>query len=354
MQAREHQRSREGHRSPRFDDPLSWSVAVLRVGGVTIRLHAVMLGTILVLMVRSTWFGGSSGGVLGPGFSLALAVWFFWVPLAAEWTRAIVIRRLGGAASEVVLHPLGGLDVAALPPGWRRGAIASISGLGVVALIGVVAGVVVAGATGFGSGVAPPNPFNLDGLYDVHMAGHAWLDVVFLLEWTCVVVLVANCLPAPPMRAWQLLRAIGRARLGPARSHRLALRIGVAAAVALGIGGIVGRSIPVVLVALFCAVCLREEFQRLRVLRASLGHATDTDAMLHADSMLEQDEAESSALLRRQRLRRKKTADAQLDVALDRVLLKIAEHGREALDRREERILRRATRRREDQAGEAD
>ncbi len=88
------------HHSPRFDDPVSWSVAVLRLGSITVRLHAVMLATILVLLLRSAWFQGESGGVLGPGFSLVMVVFFFWVPLFEEMVLLGSIRRLGGSASE--------------------------------------------------------------------------------------------------------------------------------------------------------------------------------------------------------------------------------------------------------------
>ena len=95
---------------PKFNDPVSWSVAVLRLGGVTIRLHAVMLATILVLMLRSAWFQGESGGVLGPGFSLVLVACVFWVPFFEEMVLVGCVRRLGGAATEIILHPLGGLD----------------------------------------------------------------------------------------------------------------------------------------------------------------------------------------------------------------------------------------------------
>lgn len=331
---------------PRFDDPLSWSIAVVRLGNVSIRIHAVMLATILVLVVRSEWFQGSSKGILDSGLSLVLAGWLVVVPLIAEWTRAVAIRWLGGAASEVVLHPLGGLDVASLPPGWRRQAVASWSGLGVVALVALVAGIVLYGTTGMTLGVAPPSPLSLDGLYAVHMLGKTWLDVLFLLEWTCIVVLVANLLPVPPMRAWQLVRAIGRPWLGASRCHWMSLWLGVAVGVGTAVAGFVIHSIEIVLIAIFCAVCVREEFKRLRAFQAALGHETAANARVHAESMLEQEEAESIDALRRLRSCRKTAEDARLDTKLDQVLSKIAEHGRASLSRQEERILKRATKRR--------
>ena len=333
-------------RTPRFDDPLSWSIAVVRLGGVSIRVHAVMLATILVLVVRSEWFEGSSKGILDSGLSLVLAGWLVLVPLVSEWTRAVAIRWLGGAASEVVLHPFGGFDVASLPPGWRRQAVASWSGLGIIALVALVAGIVLYGTTGMTLGVAPPSPLSLNGLYAVHMLGRTWLDVVFLLEWACIVVLVANLLPVPPMRAWLLMRAIGRPWLGASRCHRLSLRVGVGVAVGTAVAGFLLHSIEIVFIALFCGVCVREEFKRLRAFQTTLGHETAADAMVHAESMLEQEEAESLDVLRRLRMRRKGADDARLDTMLDGVLDKIAEHGRASLSRKEEQILKGATKRR--------
>lgn len=334
------------HHSPRFDDPVSWSVAVLRLGSITVRLHAVMLATILVLLLRSAWFQGESGGVLGPGFSLVMVVLFFWVPLMEEMVLLWSIRRLGGAASEVVLHPLGGLDVSVFPPGWRRHGLAAASGLVALALLAIVVGALLGFTTGSFQEIAPPNPLSLEGLYSIHMMGSWWLSALFLLEWVCVLVLVANLVPAPPMRGWHVLHALLRSRLGWSRSHRLVLRIAVVSIVGLVVLGLLIREITPILVALLCTMCLREEYQRLRALHSTLGHELQEHSMLHADSLIEQEEAASSEAIRRVRRMREDTLRKEEEDALDRILLKISRQGRHSLDRGERRVLKRATRRR--------
>ena len=50
--------------SPKFRNPMSWSVGVMRLGSVTIRLHALSMALILVVLFRSIWFSGAEGGLL--------------------------------------------------------------------------------------------------------------------------------------------------------------------------------------------------------------------------------------------------------------------------------------------------
>ena len=51
---------------PRGQDPLTWSVPVARLGSVTVRLHAILLATILVVLVRAAWHTGDDAFFLGP------------------------------------------------------------------------------------------------------------------------------------------------------------------------------------------------------------------------------------------------------------------------------------------------
>ena len=333
--------------SPRFDDPLSWSVAILRLGGITIRFHAVLLVTILILLLRSAWFQGDAGGVFDPGFSLVLVVCVFWVPMVGELALAIGASRLGGAVSEVVIHPFGGLDTFVFPPGWKRQAIASMCGVAVLGVMMIAIGLGLALATGDTAFGIPPNPFSLEGLYQIHMLGSWWLSALYILQLTTTVVLLANLLPVPPMRGWNLLHALLRSRYGWTRGKVLALRIGSVVAIAIAAGGLVFRELLPVLLAIFCAVCLREEFARLKALKTSLGHERDDHALLHAETLIEQEEAASSAVIERLRRVRQEALLKEEEDALDRILAKISREGRGSLDRTERRLLKRATRRRQ-------
>jgi hypothetical protein len=262
------------------------------------------------------------------------------------------IRRQGGAASEVVLHPLGGLDTTISPPGWRRQCFAAASGLVALAGLATILCVVLGLASGSFQAIAPPNPFSFEGLYSVHMLGSWWLSALFLLEWVCVVVLFANLLPAPPMRGWHVLHALLRSRMGWSRSHRIVLRIAIVTIVGLVVVGLAAREVSLILIAVLCTACLREEYARLRELQSALGHERKEHAMLHAESLLEQEEAASSEAIRRVRRVRDETRRKEEEDALDRILVKISREGRRSLDRAERRLLKRATRRRRSGQGE--
>lgn len=329
---------------PRFDEPLSWSVPVARVGDTVIRVHAILLATIVVVLIRAAWHAGDDAFPLGPRLAAILLGSMTGVVLIHELATRWVTRRLGGDLPEIVLQPLGGLDDGVAPPGWRRAASAAIVGPLSAATIAVLAALVVVIATG---GAAAPGGWSLSGIYSPAVAASGWLEAIYLLGAVATVVAAANLLPVPPFRGRLLVEAFLRSHLGPTRARRTSLRLGAATAVVLAVVGILGLWLPPVLVAGMCgAALLREHRRDAAILDAFADDEAFSVADLRADAAVDQDEADAEASLEQRRREDDDARRRRENAELDRVLDKIAVEGMEALDRHERRILSRATRRR--------
>lgn len=335
---------REQREPPRLEEPLSWSVPVARLGDTTIRVHAFLLATIIVVLIRAAWHAGDDAFPLGPRLAAIMLGSMVGVVFLHELVTLWAMRRLGGDLPEIVLQPLGGLDDGVAPPGWRRTATAAIVGPLTAVTIAVAAAIVVVAVTG---GAASPGGWSLAGIYSPAVAASGWLEAVYLLGAVASVIAFANLLPAPPFRGRLLLEALLRPQLGPTRARRATMRLGAATAIVLAVVGILGLWLPPVLVAVMCgAALLREHRRDTAVVEAFGGEDAITIADLRTDAAVEQDEADAEASLERKRREDEADRRREENDELDRVLDKIATEGLEALDRQERRILDRATRRR--------
>jgi stage IV sporulation protein FB len=86
-------------------DPFSWSFAVGRLFGITVRIHVLFPLVCLGLILRTT------GKDFWPGTWIDATVLMgllFLVVLLHEFGHCFAARNVGGEASEVLLWPLGG------------------------------------------------------------------------------------------------------------------------------------------------------------------------------------------------------------------------------------------------------
>ena len=323
---------------------MSWSVGVMRLGSVTIRLHALSLALILIVLFRSVWFSGAEGGILEVGPALIVLVALFWLVLASESIVTLVTRILGGSGNEIILHPLGGLDTTVPPSGWKRQVLASLSGLLFLAAFTILTGIGLAAITEDPDGRFFPSPFTIDRIYEIEMFNSWWLLVLYLFHWASFLLLVANLVPSPPMRAWNCVVGLLRIRFGWQSARKIALRIAIVSAVAIACWALVDRRFLLLLFAIFLAECIREEYRRIQMVHHALGHAQGVRATsMQVESMLEQEEARATHARRRVREQSKASARNKVEGELDRILEKIARTGLDSLTRAERRTLRLAT-----------
>ncbi len=120
-------------------DPLTWSLPVGRVFGISVRLHLLFLLLAVSLVAR--------GATASPGYgmvSLLMVFLLFGSVLLHEFGHCFGARYVNGDATEVLLWPLGGLAYVDVPNTPRAHFITTICGPAVNALLCAIAGAVLA------------------------------------------------------------------------------------------------------------------------------------------------------------------------------------------------------------------
>lgn len=320
---------------PRFDDPMSWSVPLMRVAGIDVRIHLFFLVYVVVELLRAWWalprIGG--GSTFGVGIVLIVLVSLFWSVLLHEFGHCVAARRTGGEADEILMWPLGGLALCRPWPSWKAHLATAIGGplvnVGILLLTVPVLGVL----TGAWWGVAIPSPLGLS--LPVEVEESWWFTALYLLVWVNLILLLFNLLPLFPLDGGRILQALLWPRLGYAQAMRVAVRSGYIGALALAIFALVRNETLLLALALFGALVCAQTMQRLDFTQQMMGFEPGPDGTLEP--------APDPDELRREEHRRRQAADA---AELDRILNKINRSGLESLSVREKRILHEATERR--------
>lgn len=239
------------------DAPTAWSTRLAIVRGSEVRIHALFVVWIGLVGLRM-----ATGPLIGDADTSAwrlIAIDAAGIALAGllfEAGRMLAANRLGVAPLVTTLWPFGGLEDLPDRAGTRERLMVAAAGLGGLLLPACVVGGVLARTTGHIHGIAIPRllgdvaPTELataDGLVP------AWLVVLYAIQRGLVIMIVAHLLPAAPLAAGRILRALLAVRLGAARADASAATIGMVAGVVLmlsaaGLGGGLGVLIGVVAV----------------------------------------------------------------------------------------------------------
>lgn len=309
---------------PRLESPMTWSVPICRIGTVTVRMHATFLLLIAVELLRSSLAVGGRTLALPPtalvlGSLLVLA-------LMQEAVRTWSHRRAGGDLDEWLLWPLGGLCSA--DPGERRNSPWTV-GAGWLAQLVLALGLaaVLRAWTGRWVDGAWPRPWTLEGFRELTLGGaSAGLEATWLLQWTVLVSMALQVLPAFPLTGGRCLLATLEARRGWGQAAHLVARSGVVCAVTLLVIGLAFDAWILQLLALVCWIASHETIRRV-----------DASDGFERDRLPEVPRVGRGA------------ADDQAE--LDRILEKINRGGMRSLSWRERWRLKAATRRRRDGDG---
>lgn len=353
-----------------FDDPMSWSVPLFRVAGISVRLHLFFLAFVVVILARALSAGdGTPFGLLPSVLGL---VALFLVILLHEFGHCIACRMVGGRADEILLWPLGGLATCD-PPKRAKAHFWTAAGgplvnVAIMAVLTPLLGLRYDAWLGF----AIPNPLDLGGLLqrvDFDGWGMMFLVLTNAIAWF---LLLFNLLPMFPLDGGRLLQAVLWRRIGYTRSMRAACRSGLVGAVAVGVFALIADSTALLGIALFGGVVCYATAKQLEYERDFLGFEVTADEDLDADLDEEVGKAlnESGQGGRRGLLsgpvdagearsgptRASKSADASRaqEAEIDRILGKIAETGMDSLSRAERDALRRATEAKRDRPSEGD
>jgi len=332
---------------PTFDNPVSWSLPIGDIRGISIRLHAAIPAFIAIELGRRLVPPRVAESDPADLSLTALMLVCLLISASAHACGgAAVCRRLGGTLRELHLWPLGGLfpgHVEHLPGGWRSAFLAASAGpltnLAVFLLLMPVLGLM----TGVWWMVALPSPLAPPGVGDLAVDGRQpwWLLAMGTFHRINFIVMLLVLLPIEPLDGSRVMRALFRRTGSPAQASVRSARIGVWASILLvSVGIVLGAWVLIVLA--LCGLFLG--VQRLRN-EAWLEAQCDLSTI----SLSEEDDSVSDADCRSEDGADRH--DASEAEELDRVLARIGQHGMEGLTAHEREVLRRGTERRRGNGG---
>ena len=337
----------EGGHPPSFDQPLSWSVPLLRLGGTILRVHSFLLAVIVVVLVRAAWNTGHETFSLGPWLAGIFLASLVVVITIHELVTLVATRRLGGDLPEIVLQPLGGLDDGVPPRDWRRCVVVALAGPLSATCVSVLALLVLAI---FSNDPGVTHLWSSSPLYAPQLASSAWLEATFVLGRVALVVAAANLLPVPPFRGRLLLQSLLRPQVGNRVALSITRRVGIIVAVLLFTVGVLSLWLELVLVSAMCAAAIQRQSRLERISDAveEIGAAETTVQGIKLESLDQLNETPAVAEEELFPPEAESRVDDPEEDDLDRILRKISTTGIESLDAEERTLLDKATRRRQD------
>lgn len=333
---------------PSLDNPLSWSLLLGRIAGISVRIHIIFLVFIIIELLKSAWAQPGQGGQTSITFWLTVIemACLFGIVLVHEFGHSLACRWTGGEANEILMWPLGGLAFCLPKNHWRAHFITAIGGPLVNVIICLVVGVTLGMLTGQWLGVALPNPLHpFAGLYLNSVSRSLAHQTLYILNALSLILLLFNLLPIFPLDGGRIVQTLLWPRMGYANSMRFGVRTGYIGAILLGIFGVVISNFMLVGIACFGGITCYITHKQLAFTEDFMGHEDDNYAISH---YRQDDEAPESKIAARSRKRAEKDARSreQESSEIDRILQKIAETGLTSLSRKEKRLLKKDTERR--------
>lgn len=333
---------------PSFDNPLTWSIPLGRVAGISVRLHLLFLLFIVIRLARAVSVDRGDPMPMVLGMTALMLAVLFGLVLLHEFGHALACRRVGGVADEILLWPLGGLAFCHPPNAWRAHFITAAGGPAVNVVACLLLAPTLGLLTGEWVGVAWPNPVDPSALWELPVGGSILLQMLYLANWLSLVLLLFNLLPIFPLDGSRLLQALLWARVGYVRSMRWTVRAGYVGAILLFVFGAVLGSVLICAIAIFGGVTSYITHRQLEFTEETMGFEDDEYALTFYDAPGDGGAvgtASEPSSLARWREERRASREAAAREEVDRILEKIQREGLESLNRRERRILREETER---------
>ncbi len=312
------------------ENPFSWAFPLFTAAGIRVKVHVVF-----VILIISQLIWSSSRDSIGIGhMAIGMAI-LFAIVLLHEFGHCIACRMVRGEADEILMWPLGGLAYCRPPHTWQANLVTAVGGPMVNVILLPVLGAALLALGGGWESVAF-NPFRPTQPLSVLSS---WgMVTLWWAYYTNLILLAFNVLtPMYPMDGGRIVQCLLWSRVGHDRSMDISTRVGLVAAVALFVLGMVGGNTTLMAVAIFGGLTCWFERKRLAFARDAGGYAM-------SGVMAEANRREQSAFDRaakKQAQERAERADAQREV--DRILEKISREGMGSLTKKERQTLERAS-----------
>jgi len=217
---------------------MSWSIPILRVAGIQLRIHITFLLLIGWLALGYYNTGGSAAAAGGVLFILLL----FACVVLHEFGHAFAAKSFGINTPDITLLPIGGVARLERMPEEPKQEL-------IIAIAGPVVNVVIAAClflvTGPNALLSPTN------------AGRG--NMLAQLLTINVVLVVFNLLPAFPMDGGRVLRALLATRLSDARATQIAASVGQGFAFIFGFWGLTSGNPILIFIAFFVYIGASQE-----------------------------------------------------------------------------------------------
>jgi len=356
--------------APFTDDVTAWSIPVVRVLGVQIRFHALLILLIAAELVRSTLLAdheSASGPAIAATALLALLIVIF----AHEIGKALMTRWMGGSAETIVLWPLGGLSEHQQPAAWRRRLLASCGGLllSLVLASALWPMLVELVPNWYATVIDPLNPGA--GYSEWVMQGRPpwWLSLLWWIWYANLIVIAANVLPVYPLDGAHALESMLMAMLGRRRGRSASITVALSLCVVIVFASLLVHQVIGVFLGGFALMCCitaarRHSFIEAQAVAESSAVPPPTPSLMPGDfdevitraprsiSNLETSAFQvrlNAAPNARQVVHARSGQSDRLateEEVVDRILAKITTEGMAALTEQEKKILESVTARR--------
>ena len=215
---------------------MGWSIPILRVAGIQLRIHITFL--LLIAWIAFAYYaqGGSSAAVGG----VLLILLLFACVVLHEFGHALAGKAFGINTPDITLLPIGGVArLERIPDEPVQELVIAVAGPAVTALIALGAFI------GGGSWDYPPTTKT------------SVPDILFTMN---VVLLLFNLLPAFPMDGGRVLRALLATRMSYARATQIAATVGQGFAFVFGFIGLLNPNwFMLIFIALFVYIGASQE-----------------------------------------------------------------------------------------------
>lgn len=315
------------------DDFYSWSLPLMKVIGIRVRVHLFY-----VIYIAATLIWSLRQDSIGFVYAAMAMGTLFVLVLLHEFGHCLACRWVGGEADRILMWPLGGLASCRPPHRWTAALATTLAGPGVnLALVPVLGAAVFAVGGGWSEVVF--NPFDpKKALVLSPFRGHVQVLVWWAYYTNWLLLLFNMLLPMFPMDGGRVVQELLWPRVGYRRSMLIATNLGLFLAVPVGLFGLMGGSSVLFAIALFAGLHCYQERMRIRML--------DVDGPLsgygYAGAVRADEESQRRAY---ERARRQQEREQKERAEVDRILSKIAREGMASLTRAERKTLQRETER---------
>jgi len=328
---------------PSFDNPMSWSLPLMRVGGILVRLHLFFLIFMIITMLQAAFPAQGVSTSLNVKLTAIMMGSLFFIVLAHEFGHCLACRWAGGSADEILMWPLGGLAMCQPGHHWKAHFITAVGGPMVNVIICIVTGLILGLVTGQWLGVALPNPLDpFAAAGNLGISQSLALQALVIIHASSLVLLLFNLLPMFPLDGGRILQTLLWPRIGYRRSMVFSVRAGFVGAIALAVFGAVMNEWMLIGVAVFGLATCYITLKQLEWTDAMLEDESDSYVLTtHGGD----DPSDAPQKPRRAERQAEKQAQREKDDAdeVDRILKKIAESGLDSLSRAERALLQRET-----------